>query len=242
LTSVIDPKEIALGSARFVYDAGLLSECRLELFAPAYFRGVSEIQGYALGRGDAQFFHYDGLNLVLRHFRRGGFVRHFNEDRYLGVSKDASRSFREWRLLADLWLRGLPVPRPVAASFSRRSLLYRAALVMVQLENTRPLSRLLRDGDCSHDICSGIGMVLRNFHDAQVYHADLNAHNILIDLQGRPYLIDFDRGGFRRGDHWKQGNLRRLERSLHKVALTLEGPCDVEGCLTRILKGYHRNQ
>ncbi|OWT56289.1 hypothetical protein CEY11_19750 [Candidimonas nitroreducens] len=56
-------------------------------------------------------------------------------------------------------------------------------------------------------------------HQAGVWHADLNAYNILLDRQGAAWLIDFDRG--RRGKltpRQRRDNLLRLRRSLLKVA------------------------
>jgi tRNA A-37 threonylcarbamoyl transferase component Bud32 len=64
-----------------------------------------------------------------------------------------------------------------------------------------------------------LGKTLRLFHAAQVFHADLNAHNILIDANYKAYLIDFDRGTIRTGESWKPSNLMRLQRSLHKLTL-----------------------
>jgi len=57
--------------------------------------------------------------------------------------------------------------------------------------------------------------VIRQFHDAGVYHDDLNAHNILL-AEDMIYLIDFDKGDIRQGKSWKKKNLARLLRSLHK--------------------------
>ena len=68
-----------------------------------------------------------------------------------------------------------------------------------------------------------VGGCIRRFHDAGVYHADLNAHNILLG-SGPPvadevYLIDFDRGERRAAEAaWQQANLQRLMRSLEKLA------------------------
>ena len=46
-----------------------------------------------------------------------------------------------------------------------------------------------------------------------------SADNILIDDGGRCYLIDFDRGRYRRSNlKWKKENLLRLKRSLDKIS------------------------
>ena len=63
-----------------------------------------------------------------------------------------------------------------------------------------------------------IGSCVRRFHDAGVCHADLNAHNVLLDADGGVHLVDFDRGSIRAPGAWRTANLARLERSLAKLA------------------------
>ena len=61
------------------------------------------------------------------------------------------------------------------------------------------------------------GQLVARFHRAGVDHADLNAHNILFDAQGRGWMIDFDRAQLRiPATPWREGNLQRLQRSLRK--------------------------
>ena len=62
-----------------------------------------------------------------------------------------------------------------------------------------------------------MGDCIARFHQQHVYHADLNANNILFDESGRVYLIDFDRGAIKKHGRWKQANLQRLQRSLFKL-------------------------
>lgn len=70
-----------------------------------------------------------------------------------------------------------------------------------------------------------IGQTLAAFHGEGVHHADLNAHNILLDsVSGAPagavptaYLLDFDRGCIRRRGPWENDVLARLRRSLEKI-------------------------
>jgi 3-deoxy-D-manno-octulosonic acid kinase len=39
--------------------------------------------------------------------------------------------------------------------------------------------------------------MIARFHRAGVWHADLTAHNILLEVRGVPWLLDFDRGRIR---------------------------------------------
>lgn len=194
----------------------------------------------AMGRGDARFFSHAGLELVLRHYRRGGFVRHLVADRYPGVCAESSRSFREWRLLAELWRQGLPVPRPVAAAFRPAGLFYRADLVTCRIDNVRPLSTLLAGG-LPPVAWQTLGATLRRFHAARAFHADLNAHNILLDPQWRCWLIDFDRGAIRAGEGWKSANLQRLLRSLRKLTDGTPAEAAVAGAWQVLLDAYRQS-
>ena len=62
-------------------------------------------------------------------------------------------------------------------------------------------------------------MLFRSFHDAGVWHADLNARNILLDADDEIFLVDFDRARFTPGRAVAGGrNLARLKRSLLKIS------------------------
>jgi 3-deoxy-D-manno-octulosonic acid kinase len=54
-----------------------------------------------------------------------------------------------------------------------------------------------------------------------VHHADLNAHNLLVGLDGAVYVLDFDRGRLRARGAWERAVLERLHRSLVKVSAGL---------------------
>ena len=59
-------------------------------------------------------------------------------------------------------------------------------------------------------LAEAVGSVIGRFHRAGVWHADLNAHNVLVAPDG-VYLIDFDRGRLRvPAVAWQQANLQRL--------------------------------
>jgi 3-deoxy-D-manno-octulosonic acid kinase len=112
----------------------------------------------------------------------------------------------------------LPVPAPVAASCKRHGLFYRADLITLQLNDVVTLADYLLKNECNEAGWATVGSCIRRFHDASVYHADLNARNILFNSESnKVYLIDFDKGSMRYlGDSWKASNLARLQRSLLK--------------------------
>jgi 3-deoxy-D-manno-octulosonic acid kinase len=182
---------------------------------------VSEAEG---GRGSAYLIEADGRSLVLRHYRRGGFIARFCTDRYFWRGADRTRSFHEWHLLYQMHRAGLPVPRPIAAGYRRHGATYSADLLVRRIPAVRSLAAALGQAPVSLGVWVAIGRCLRNFHVRGVYHADLNAHNILLgEDEGEVWLIDFDRGALRTPGWWSDANLVRLQRSLQKISATLGG-------------------
>ena len=176
------------------------------------------------GRGQAWFIELGGLSTVLRSYQRGGLVAKFNRQTYTGWSAEGSRAFKEWRLLSHLIELGLPVPRPIAASFCRMLSsivpLYRARILLQRIPNVQTLDYLLSTTTLDNSVWQSVGACIQCFHQQGVYHADLNANNILLDDEQVVYLIDFDKSEVRKEKQqeaqWKLDNLQRLKRSLLK--------------------------
>ena len=124
-----------------------------------------------------------------------------------------------FHLLQTLWELGLPVPQPVAARCQKLGpILYRGDLITRRIPASQTLAEALCRQSLSAEHWHALGTTLARFHDHDVYHADLNANNILLDEMGRFYLLDFDRGSQRHPEAaWKNANLERLLRSLHKL-------------------------
>ena len=153
----------------------------------------------------------------LSRYRRGGLVARFLDDYYLWTGLERTRPWREWRLLDYLYKEGFPVPRPVAAYVSRSGIGYRGDLITELIPDAHSLASALADSRIELLPWQAIGACIRRFHDAGIYHADLNAHNILLDNRNKIYLLDFDRGERRTpGVLWQEANLGRLLRSLRK--------------------------
>lgn len=186
-------------------------------FSPEYWqhRAVPVTTG---GRGGAWFVSSDQGEFVLRHYRRGGMMAKVSERTYVFFGQEATRSFREFRLLQTLHQRGLPVPEPVAAMAVRSGLIgYQAAILIRRINSAMPLPEI---PDLSQEhVWREVGQTVRRFHDAGLDHVDLNCDNILLG-NGRVYLIDFDRCTLRDSGSsaagWKNGNLKRLRRSVEK--------------------------
>lgn len=212
----MNPVRTRSDGAAILYDADLLDHVDAAFFEPHTWRSRGALAAVARGRGAAWFVRHDGRDLVLRHYRRGGLLGPWLGDRYLWFGLARTRAFREWHLLAELHRHGLPVPRPVAACVRRFGLCYRADLMTERLPDVESLAQRLAEDALPPARWNDIGRGLRRFHDAGVYHADLNAHNVLLGRETL-YLVDFDRGRLRAGGRWTRANLARLKRSLDKL-------------------------
>jgi 3-deoxy-D-manno-octulosonic acid kinase len=158
---------------------------------------------------------------VLRHYRRGGLIARLSHDRYVWSGEDRVRAFAEWRLLFYLAQRGLSVPTPVAAFFRRAGLTYRCDLITQRIGHAEALSAALASTALGEPVWRAIGAAVARLHRHGVDHADLNAHNILLDENSAVSVIDFDRGRLRAPGAWTSSNLSRLQRSLTKIAAGL---------------------
>jgi 3-deoxy-D-manno-octulosonic acid kinase len=224
-----------------LYDAECIGQVDDAFFEPQAWAGKGLLLDSAPGRGTTVFVQNGDAVYALRHYRRGGLPARLLRDRYLWQGLERSRAWREWHLLATLQRLGLPVPRPVAARVTRGGIGYRADLVTERLD-ARPLAEWLGQKRLPAALLEAIGACLARFHDAGVYHADLNARNILLDEGGKAYLIDFDRGELRKpADGWRRANLGRLKRSLEKFRRSERNFAFDDEDWKAILRGYVGN-
>ena len=208
-----------------LYDASRLRKPAAELFEPGYWQAQGSLREIAGGRASVAIITAGEERWVLRHYRRGGFVARFSRDSYFWLGEARTRSFAEWRLLAELRRRGLPVPAPIAARYVRGVLTYRADLLTEHLPDSRTLADAITGAQLPREQWSAIGRTIAAFHREGVHHADLNAHNIMLEhaVAPRVYLLDFDRGRIEARGAWERDVLARLLRSLHKVSMQRPG-------------------
>jgi len=219
-----------LGSSYVLYDENFLSDSDLSDSSLQFFdgdylanaNGEQSIKAVStsetgIGRARVVYFIYNNVEMVLKHYYRGGAVAALIKDRYFGFNIENTRSFREWRLLKQMRSFGLPVPDAVAARVNKGLFCYQADLITRKIEQTKTLSDVLSEASMDSDQWKKVGACIQLFHQKNIYHADLNARNILLNQEGEVYLIDFDNSYIRNNSKtWKMSNLARLKRSLLK--------------------------
>lgn len=204
-----------------IYDQALVSTPSARLFDPKEWG--ERATPHSEGRGTVWFIRHADGEWVLKAFQRGGLVGRFIKRHYFFSGNRRTRMAREYHFLSRLHQMGLPVPRPVAAYSKRTALFgYSGSLITQRLSNVRSLASWLSGTESLDDRrWREIGRTIREFHDCDVFHSDLNAGNVLLS-EDSVYLIDFDRGRFRSsgfGVDWRQANLTRLKRSLDKLSV-----------------------
>jgi 3-deoxy-D-manno-octulosonic acid kinase len=219
----VEERVVGTSGGGILYDASKLRKPDDALFTRAHWKARGALREQVGGRGSIAIVRAGEQSWVLRHYRRGGWAAKVSNDRYWWLDADRTRAFAEWRLLAELRRRGLPVPAPIAARYVRGLLTYRADLITEEVPSARTLADAISGSALAPEVWRAAGKTIAAFHREGVHHADLNAHNILLRIgAGEPdiYLLDFDRGRLRARGAWEAEVLARLRRSLEKISRT----------------------
>lgn len=210
------PFRDSLGEGTIVFDPVRVQQADTELFDPGRYGADAELVSGQGGRGAAWYVRGPFGEAVLRHYRRGGLAARLGRRSYLWRGEPAVRSLREFRLLQALHADGLPVPAPIAAMYRRRGMGYEAAILVARVPGARSFLELVRTRQAQAP-WEQIGAAIGRCHRLGAHHADLNANNILLDREGRPWLIDWDKGRIENAaGAWCATVLQRLQRSLLK--------------------------
>lgn len=225
-----------------LFDVAASSQVGHDWFVPEYWRERNALRIQSGGRGGVAIITTPIGECVLRHYRRGGLVATLLGDHYLWLGAERSRPFEEFRLLADINRLGLPAPAVVAARYCRRGMFYTADLITRRIADAQTLAECLKTGALTVALAQRVGAVIARFHKEGVWHADLNAHNVLVS-PGGIYLIDFDRSRLREpANDWQQANLQRLRRSLVKLGAADQGDVAFDRTIWQpLLLGYGQN-
>ncbi len=176
----------------------------------------------------------------MRHYRRGGLIGKVLNDQYLFTGLANTRAWQELQLLQKLTKLALPVPKPVAARVCRQGMHYTADIVTVKIADAIDCHEHLSAQPLHHEIWLKIGNTIALLHQNQVYHHDLNIHNIMLDTQGKVWIIDFDKCAVKTGHRWKQNNLDRLLRSLLKERNKNQHYHYDKDCWQALMEGYQQ--
>ena len=202
-----------------LYDKAIINQMSEKRFTPQGWLHAELLTGSlrSAGRGNTMFVGNVPRQFVLRHYMRGGLVGKVVRDTYIFSGADKTRSFMEWRLLDKLASNNMRVPRPAAARYTQRGTFYTADIITVRVPDIVPLSQYIADHVPDEAFWNSVGAAICEFHQAGVYHADMNAYNLQIDSDGLLWMLDFDKGGLRAPGTWQQKSLSRLHRSLFKI-------------------------
>lgn len=178
------------------------------------------------GRNAAWFIPTSVGPAVLRQYRRGGLVGKFNKSKYLFISPEQTRAFQEFTIINHLNNAGLTVPKALGAFYQQKGRFCEMALITSLIPDTQPLATICQqfiDKELSEEEAKAYtrktALRIRQMHDLDFWHADLNAFNILCSSEPiEAYLIDFDKAKNTKIDkRLRQQNLDRLQRSLEKL-------------------------
>jgi 3-deoxy-D-manno-octulosonic acid kinase len=199
-----------------LFDVEHFSAPNPAMFTGQYWQTQDAITGQAEGRGTTYFFQHNENEYVLRHYRRGGLIGKVLSDQYFYTGIEQSRAWQEFKLLQHMQTLELPCPIPIAAMLKKSGVYYQADIISIKIPNAQDLHQFLLEKALTKDVWQKIGQTIAEFHHHQIYHHDLNIHNIMLDAEHRVWLIDFDKCGIKQGHNWKKSNMARLKRSFEK--------------------------
>jgi 3-deoxy-D-manno-octulosonic acid kinase len=172
------------------------------------------------GRTAATPGQLDGIgSVVIKHYRRGGLMRHVIKRRYLRFGK--TRAQREFELLNIVGTLGINIPQPIAYAHRGR-LFYRAWLVTREIHQPLSLARLsLQDEKKTSTAMESVIEQIVSLIQNDILHVDLHPGNVVVDATGKVYLLDFDKGTVYYGNRQKLINryLSRWQRAVNKHGL-----------------------
>lgn len=178
------------------------------------------------GRSRLKYFRLDnGERVLIRAYRRGGWVRRLTEEVYFTWPP---RPLKEAAVTEEVRRRGIPTLEILAAWVETSwGPFYRGWLVSRELEGAcdlwTALEQRLYVEDEGQALLQNVAQTLSRMHRQGIYHTDLNLKNILVRNEGggiRVYIIDFDKARLFQHpipSHKADRTLSRLLRSARKL-------------------------
>lgn len=172
-----------------------------------------------------------GVELVLRPFRRGGWLARLGRSPKLPTP---DRWFEEVRVTYELRKAGAPVPAPAFAIACRSGNGWEGGVATVRVSAAVDAATFARNEEHSSaelELASAAcGRAIRSFHDSGGKHPDLHLGNLLVSATaGDAWVIDLDRAqiGSLPTPRRRARELARLARSIAKLGLRdrFDGRC-----------------
>jgi 3-deoxy-D-manno-octulosonic acid kinase len=160
-------------------------------------------------------------SVVIKHYHRGGIIRHFIKNRYIKWGK--TRGQKEFELLQKVRDLGINAPEPIAFAYRGR-LFYQAWLVTREIKQHLTLAKLsILNEERTHFVMKNIIEQVTTLIKSGILHVDLHPGNVIVDNQDRVYILDFDKGSFFTGNInvLKNRYLSRWNRAVQKHRLPL---------------------
>jgi hypothetical protein len=148
---------------------------------------------------------------VLRPYRRGGLMRHFNK----GIYASASRFRDEYDVHAALWGAGFPTVEPIGYAYKKR--LWGAEGVFITKNaDAQPWPRAWGDSDnLGH--ARQIAVLIKALSAWGLWSPDMNATNFLLGHDGLILALDWDRARWVKKKCLAEKYWMRLRRSMYKL-------------------------
>ena len=149
-------------------------------------------------------------DMVLRPYRRGGFLRHFNERTY----RTHLRFAAEHAVHRGLWDAGFPTVEPLGYAWRPCGIGVEGVLITRLAEGEAWPARW----DLSDEQAAAIRSAISSLCEWGLWSPDLNATNVMLPPQGGALFLDWDRARFEpaEAELWPRYRAR-LERSLRKL-------------------------
>jgi RIO-like serine/threonine protein kinase len=153
-------------------------------------------------------------DIVLRPYRRGGLVRHFNERIYT----TSQRFAQEFLVHQALWGAGFPTVEPLGYAFRRKGWGFEGVFLTRYVDATPWPKAWSRTEVVLPRLCP----MLESLCAWGLYAPDLNATNVLITPSGDVLALDWDRANWTSPEDLMARYRDRLTRSLRKLGAPQE--------------------